>query len=99
MPVNKLDHSLIEPIPQEYHIVGEVHQRSVRPSLSVSFAYADLKVTVAEEELIYSFVSFVSEFGGSLGLFLGFSFYMALEPVLLCIGIISKRFFTRKTKF
>ena len=33
------------------------------------------------EILLYGFVSFVSEFGGSLGLYLGFSFYMALEPL------------------
>ena len=65
----------------------------------MSFAYVDLKVSVAAEELIYSFESFVSEFGGSLGLFLGFSFYMFLEPILTCVGIISKSLTSRRTKF
>ena len=41
---------------------------------SVAFWAASLKTQVEEEVLIYPFTSLVAEFGGSLGLFLGFSF-------------------------
>ena len=47
---------------------------------------ANNEVQEEEEHLIYDFISFVSECGGSLGLFLGFSFFMVFEyitPVLL----------------
>jgi hypothetical protein len=47
--------------------------------------YATTDVTYKREMLIYPFISFVAEFGGALGLFLGFSFYTIWEfmaPVL-----------------
>ena len=40
------------------------------------FLLASSNVITEEETLIYDMISFVSEFGGSLGLFLGFSFFM-----------------------
>ena len=49
---------------------------------------ANNEVQEEEEHLIYDFISFVSECGGSLGLFLGFSFFMVFEyitPVLLVV--------------
>ena len=49
---------------------------------------ANNEVQVEEEHLIYDFISFVSERGGSLGLFLGFSFFMVfdyLTPLLLTL--------------
>ena len=49
---------------------------------------ANNEVQVEEEHLIYDFISFVSECGGSLGLFLGFSFFMVfdyLTPILLAV--------------
>ena len=48
-------------------------------------AYATTDVTYKTEMLIYPLISFVAEFGGALGLFLGFSFYTVWEfiaPVL-----------------
>ena len=45
--------------------------------------FAKSEILEEEEVYVYGFVSFVSEFGGSLGLFLGFSFLMVwdlLEP-------------------
>ena len=45
-------------------------------------------MTEDKEAYVYGFVSFVSEFGGSLGLFLGFSFLMVWEIMehLVLIG-------------
>ena len=48
--------------------------------------FARNEVLEEEEAYVYGFVSFVSEFGGSLGLFLGFSFMMVwevFEPLLI----------------
>ena len=42
------------------------------------------------EHLLYDFTSFVSEFGGALGLFLGFSFLMVLEMITPFIIIVKK---------
>ena len=43
---------------------------------SFGLTYATSMVTVKEEIPIYPFSSFLAEFGGALGLFLGFSFFM-----------------------
>ena len=40
---------------------------------------ASSKVTVMEETLVFPFRTFVAEFGGTLGLFIGFSFMMAWD--------------------
>ena len=48
--------------------------------------FAETEMTEDKEAYVYGFVSFVSEFGGSLGLFLGFSFLMVwdiIEPLVL----------------
>ena len=39
-------------------------------------------IRLETEELLYSWVSLVSDIGGSLGLFLGFSFFAAWDLVL-----------------
>ena len=57
------------------------------------FLLARSDVITEEETLIYDLVSFVSEFGGSLGLFLGFSFFMLasyIAPSLMIVKNILK---------
>ena len=57
------------------------------------FVLSSNEVSVEEETLIYDLISFVSEFGGSLGLFLGFSFFMLvsyLAPSLLIVKNLLK---------
>ena len=41
--------------------------------------FAKAEVVEEKEAYVYGFVSFVSEFGGALGLFLGFSFLTVWE--------------------
>ena len=41
---------------------------------------------VEEESLVYSFESWIAEFGGSLGLFLGFSFMTIWQEIRGWIG-------------
>ena len=46
------------------------------------------RTEIFEVKEVYGFVSFVSEFGGALGLFLGFSFLTGgdgIEPVILMV--------------
>ena len=55
------------------------------PKTIIRIMMASLDVLRKKEQTIYTFESFVSEFGGALGLFLGFSFMMIWE-VLEGIG-------------
>ena len=50
----------------------------------IMFGYSSNNLILKEETLIYPLESFVAEFGGSLGLFLGFSF-LGLWDILLSI--------------
>ena len=51
---------------------------------SVAFWAASHKTHIEEEVLIYPFTSLVAEFGGSLGLFLGFSFITIWHEIKGC---------------
>ena len=85
---------------KEYQIVGK--QEFGKPNQTAfRFNYADGGVTEAVEDLVYTFESFVSEFGGSLSLFVGFSFFLILEPLIISLHFVRKLFsgcfFSRKS--
>jgi hypothetical protein len=50
-------------------------------STNVQFSFATMDVTVEREQYIFSLDSMVSEFGGALGLFLGFSFLSTFDEL------------------
>ena len=75
---------------KEYQIIGEPEGWE-SSKLLLGFVFADWEITETIEEEIYSFVSFVSEFGGSLGLFTGFSFYMLLDPLIFSLKFLGKK--------
>ena len=56
---------------------------------SLSLVSTDIRVE--EQALLYNFITLVSNFGGSLGLFLGFSFFMVWDWIVFlfqkCKGI------------
>ena len=54
-------------------------------SFGVVFTYASLGTTVLREYLIYPFDSLVSDFGGTLGLFVGFSFVALWDVIQLLV--------------
>ena len=58
----------------EYKIVGDAEYP--QSYSGVGFSFANTEIIHKKEVLSYPFYSFVAEVGGSLGLFLGFSFIM-----------------------
>ena len=55
---------------------------------------AKKEINVEEEYYTYDFISFISECGGALGLFLGFSFFMIMDYVPP-YQIVVKKFLNR----
>ena len=58
------------------------------------FGYSSNSLIVKEETLVYPFESFLAEFGGSLGLFLGFSFLSLWDILLSILKLFSHKFDT-----
>ena len=58
--------------------------------LGYSIVLANSEVIEEEEHYIYDFISFTSEVGGSLGLFLGFSFIMVFDYLAQTLIIVRK---------
>ena len=74
----------------EYKLVGK--PSVVDPtSYGVQLSFAKTEAWEEREALVYEFVSFVSEFGGSLGLFLGFSFYSVWDILELFLAGLYKQ--------
>ena len=60
--------------------------------------YASTDLVKEEEELIFPFESMVSELGGALGLFLGFSFFGLFDSLFVAQRTIIAKIFGLKTK-
>ena len=56
------------------------------------FGFSSNSLTIKEEALLYPFDSFLAEFGGSLGLFLGFSFLTMWDILLSILKLVMKKF-------
>jgi hypothetical protein len=63
---------------QQYTIIGAPTQVDLDGKAYIGLRFANTDTTVTKEVLIFPSDSLVSEFGGALGLFLGFSFIGAL---------------------
>merc|ERR1712117_775105 len=48
----------------------------------MALAYATTEIKTMTEDWVYPGLSFIAEFGGALGLFLGFSFYMIWDMIV-----------------
>ena len=59
--------------------------KGLMPGYGVGFALLSTDFALEEEDYVYPLISFVAEFGGALGMFLGFSFLMVWDFVLAII--------------
>ena len=59
-----------------YNLAEPIQEGDSPNSTQVSFSLASKDIISKKEVYLYSFSSLVAEFGGSLGLFVGFSFLM-----------------------
>ena len=64
--------------------------KDILSSLGYNLMLAASEVNEEEENYIYDFISLISECGGSLGLFLGFSFFMVLDYLAPTFMIVKK---------
>ena len=64
-----------------YSIVGTPHRLNAKGISFMVISYPTTDIMTSQEVLLYPFVSLVSEFGGALGLFLGFSFLGLLDII------------------
>ena len=51
-------------------------------NIQITFKYASNKINVYEEVLLFDETSLVGSLGGSLGLFVGFSFFGYAMPIM-----------------
>ena len=68
------------------------------PLTDVLLWYASTDLVKEEEELIFPFESMVSELGGALGLFLGFSIFGLFDSLFVVLHTIFAKLFGLKTK-
>ena len=87
------------PLPCSYRIIKPVDKPQTFPNTGDSaqvsgygLTLASTDILVETEELIYSFSNFVSDIGGSLGLFLGFSFIMFWDWIMLSLHFLKSLF-------
>ena len=84
---------------KKYVLIGEKRRSTFKSEVFAYSLWAVSNSTLVEkEELIYPLSFLVAEFGGTLGLFLGFSF-MTLWDHLLLIGYVTVAFRMFKTIF
>ena len=75
---------------REYKIFSE-DMEGLMPGYGVGFMFLSTDFALEEEDYVYPFISFVAEFGGALGMFLGFSFLMVWDVVLAFIHASSNK--------
>ena len=63
----------------EYKFAAEPDKYDVKSIKTLTLMFPKKKVTIETEVELYSFISLVSDIGGALGLFLGFSFVMVWD--------------------
>ena len=77
---------------QEYKIVGDKAPTSwtKKGFLTFSLLAVDNNIYVETEALLYPGTSLVAEIGGTLGLFIGFSFMILWDAIVRGVNLIKK---------
>ena len=57
----------------------------------VSIRFASPTMTTEQEEMAYSFQTLIADFGGILGLFVGFNFLMIWDGVVLALKCLKTK--------
>ena len=82
-------------IPFEFELIGNNLQdmQTFNNSFAHGFTFGFSTTTeiLKEENWSYPFVQYMAEVGGSLGLFLGFSFLGVLDPLLNVLQSIKRK--------
>ena len=69
---------------RQYNFIGELTQLALKSErFTFSLWAVSRETTVKTEQLIYPLSALVAEFGGTLGLFLGFSFITLWDKIVL----------------
>ena len=66
---------------KEYKIFNKPME-SMTEGFGIGMMFPSTEITLEEEVYVYPFISFMAEFGGALGMFLGFSFFMLWDLML-----------------
>ena len=74
----------------EYKMAGEPEREPVRGEKKIKLKLTDSKVKRLTEKKLYDLVSFIAEFGGALGLFIGFSFLSLFDYYELIMKFVSE---------
>ena len=85
---------------KEYRLAGTIPNTDPLDGFYSFFGlwYVSTEVTVEKESLVYPLPSLVADFGGTLGLFLGFSFMMLWDGVMLATEGLQKIFKNKPTR-
>ena len=77
---------------KEYKVVGKILNTDPLDGVTSYFGlwYVTTEMTVERSSLVYPLTSLVAEFGGTLGLFLGFSFMMLWDGAILATEVLHK---------
>ena len=82
----------------EYKFASEPDTYQTNGYQLITLKFPDNEVTIETEVELYSFISLVSDIGGALGLFLGFSFVMVWDEAEGVIRKMRKYWNDRKVK-
>ena len=72
----------------QYSIVGTPDKYEIADMTYMTLSFASTTMTTSQEQPLYPLDSLVSEFGGALGLFLGFSFLGFTETIKSCCRLL-----------
>ena len=69
--------------------------KTITGHMQFAVSFSTTEILVLEEVYIYPLLSCISEMGGALGLFLGFSFLMIWDSISNCFGVLHQPFGTK----
>ena len=75
-----------------YKLVEDKMESFIENATALHLGLGSKNVLKRREILIYTFTSFIAEFGGALGLFVGFSFLMLWNYMEQAIKILMHKF-------